>query len=140
MDDWDAWMDEYVAKHSGDRKQAEKVAKRIGASVAKRNTGTPVHYSDEYDYSIKIDGYSDKVLQKFSEYARDVAKKGSEDGCEHMYLVNTVNGEKEYYEKGLVRKDDVDDAIAEYELFSYDKTITYLDGLSLYYDILIYSL
>ena len=56
------------------------------------------------------------------------------------YLKAVVDSEKEYYEKGLVRKDDVDDAIAEYELFSYDKTITYLDGLSLYYDILIYSL
>lgn len=100
VDDWDAWMDEYVTKHSGDKKQAEKIEERIGASVAKRNTGTPVRYSEKYDYSIKIDGYSDKVLQNFSEYAEDVAKKGSKDGREHMYLINTVTGEKEYYEKG----------------------------------------
>lgn len=100
VDDWDAWMDEYVTKHSGDKKQAEKIEERIGASVAKRNNGTPVRYSEKYDYSIKIDGYSDKVLQSFSEYAEDVAKKGSKDGCEHMYLINTVTGKKEYYEKG----------------------------------------
>lgn len=29
MDDWDQWMDEYVAKHSGDRKQAEKIASNL---------------------------------------------------------------------------------------------------------------
>ena len=29
VDDWDAWMDEYVAKHSGDRKQAEKIASNL---------------------------------------------------------------------------------------------------------------
>lgn len=35
VDDWDAWMDEYVAKHSGDRKQAEEVAKRLGSGIIK---------------------------------------------------------------------------------------------------------
>ena len=29
VDDWDAWMDEYVAKHSGDKKQAEKIAEKL---------------------------------------------------------------------------------------------------------------
>lgn len=29
VDDWDKWMDDYVAKHSGDRKQAEKVANHL---------------------------------------------------------------------------------------------------------------
>lgn len=33
VDDWDAWMDDYVAKHSGDRKQAEKVAKRVDSGI-----------------------------------------------------------------------------------------------------------
>lgn len=35
VDDWDAWMDEYVAKHSGDRKQAEEVAKRLDSGIIK---------------------------------------------------------------------------------------------------------
>ena len=29
VDDWDQWMDEYVAKHSGDKKQAQQVANRV---------------------------------------------------------------------------------------------------------------
>ncbi len=33
VDDWDQWMDDYVAKHSGDRKQAEKVAKRVDSGI-----------------------------------------------------------------------------------------------------------
>lgn len=33
VDDWNAWMDAYVAKHSGDRKQAEKVAKRVDSGI-----------------------------------------------------------------------------------------------------------
>ena len=33
VDDWDAWMDEYVAKHSGDRKQAEKIATRLTENI-----------------------------------------------------------------------------------------------------------
>lgn len=70
------------------------------ANSAIRNTGTKVKYSDDYDYSINIDGYSDEVLKAFSECARDVAKKGSEDGLEHMYLVNTKTGQKAYYEVG----------------------------------------
>lgn len=35
VDDWNAWMDAYVAKHSGDRKQAEKVAKRVDSGIIK---------------------------------------------------------------------------------------------------------
>lgn len=30
VDDWDRWIDDYVAKHSGDAKRAETVAKRVG--------------------------------------------------------------------------------------------------------------
>lgn len=30
VEDWDKWIDDYVAKHSGGRKQAEKVAERLG--------------------------------------------------------------------------------------------------------------
>lgn len=29
VDDWDTWMDDYVAKHSGDRKQAEIITDRL---------------------------------------------------------------------------------------------------------------
>lgn len=29
VDNWDKWMDDYVAKHSGDKKQAKKIANRL---------------------------------------------------------------------------------------------------------------
>ena len=33
VDDWDAWMNEYVTKHSGDKKQAEKQADKIAENL-----------------------------------------------------------------------------------------------------------
>lgn len=35
VDDWDKWMDDYVAKHSGGRKQAEKVVNRMESDTIK---------------------------------------------------------------------------------------------------------
>lgn len=98
ISDRDKWMEDYEKRHGIG--EARKVANRLGAKDAKRNTGTPVYYSDEYDYSINIEGYSEEVLHQFSKYAKEVAKRGSQDGCEHMYLVNSQTGEKVYYEKG----------------------------------------
>ena len=33
VDDWDRWIDDYVAKHSGERKRAETVAKRVDDGI-----------------------------------------------------------------------------------------------------------
>ena len=33
VDDWDRWIDDYVAKHSGDAKRAETVAKRVDDDI-----------------------------------------------------------------------------------------------------------
>lgn len=33
VDDWDRWIDDYVAKHSGDAKRAETVAKRVDDGI-----------------------------------------------------------------------------------------------------------
>ncbi len=33
VDDWDSWIDDYVAKHSGDAKRAETVAKRVDDGI-----------------------------------------------------------------------------------------------------------
>ena len=56
------------------------------------------------------------------------------------YLYSVYESEKEYYENGLVRKRDVDDALFNAESAHYDSLITYIDGLILYFDILIFSL
>lgn len=71
------------------------------ANEAERNTNTPVSYSDKYDYSVKIEGFSEKTNKTISECARRVAKSGSGDGNEHMYLINVDNGKEAYYEKGI---------------------------------------
>lgn len=73
VDDWDRWMDDYAAKHGGDKKQAEKIANRMtgGADgdIIKKTTYTPVNTIEEaidylsslgistsYDYkSVNID-------------------------------------------------------------------------------------
>lgn len=78
----------------------ENSGKELAASIAKRNTGTQVYYSEKFDYSINLKGYSKDTLKGFSECARDVAKRGSEDRHEHMYLVDIKNGKPVYYEKG----------------------------------------
>ena len=72
------------------------------ASASVRNTNTPVKFNENYDYSIRINGMSEKVNMSISECARKVAELGSNDGNEHMYLVNTKNGAADYYEKGIV--------------------------------------
>lgn len=51
VDDWDAWMDEYVAKHSGDKKQAEEVANRLGAKESKKqDRDTEKRYVGKVNY------------------------------------------------------------------------------------------
>lgn len=71
------------------------------AKEAIRNTNAKVFYDSDSDYSVKIDGYSDPVNKGLSEAIKDVAQKGSNDGYEHMHLVNLKTGEVEYYETNM---------------------------------------
>lgn len=72
-----------------------------GAAV-KRNTNTPVRYSDKYNYDIVIDGWSDDVNNMVSKCARRVAELGTEDGNEHLFLVDVKGASQAYYEKGTM--------------------------------------
>ncbi len=56
------------------------------------------------------------------------------------YLYQYYLSENQYYERGLVRFEDVEDALHEYELAHIERLIEHLDSLLLYYDVLIYSL
>lgn len=79
-----------------------RIAKKIpAAKEAVRNTNTKVSYDSDSDYSVKIDGYSDPVNSGLSEAIKDVAKKGGNDGYEHMHLVNLKTGKVEYYETNM---------------------------------------
>lgn len=57
VDDWDRWMDQYVERHSGDRKQAERVEKRLNSGPERG--------------IIKLPRYEEAVIPKakFTEYA-----------------------------------------------------------------------
>lgn len=76
----------------------EKFIKDIGAREAIRNTNTEVHFNNDYDYSIKLDGYNEKVNNGLSEAAKEVARLGDKDRCEHLYLVDLQTGALSYYE------------------------------------------
>ena len=65
---------------------------------ARTNTGKLVFFNENNDYSINIEGLSERVNEKLSLAAKSVAQKGSDDGYEHMYLVD-LSGELEIYEE-----------------------------------------
>lgn len=68
------------------------------AAVPNQKRSIPVNYNEKNDYSINLDGYSRRVNDGLSKAARNVAKLGNEDRCEHMYLVNLNTGKLDYYE------------------------------------------
>jgi len=57
-----------------------------------------VFYDENNDYTISIESLSDDVNEGLSLAAESVAKLGSEDGYEHMYLVNASTGTLDLYE------------------------------------------
>lgn len=70
------------------------------ARQAKRNNGVYVNYNPNADFSIKINGYDERIIDALSKASANVAKLGSKDGVEHLYLINLLTGEADYYEKG----------------------------------------
>lgn len=70
----------------------------IGETI--RTSSKKVFYSEENDYSLTVEGLNSNVNESLSEIARDLAKKGSQDGLEHMCLVNLETGAVEHEEKG----------------------------------------
>lgn len=71
---------------------------KAAAVATTRNTGRKVEFNPEYDYSVKLDGYPEKVNKGLSEACRKVAELGGKDHNEHMYLVDLENGDLSYYE------------------------------------------
>ena len=92
----------------GRRRQLESYAsfrknynKTMGGSI-KINTiireERRVFVNPNRNYAINIDVYSNEVNTGLSKAALDLAMKGSEDGYEHMYLVDLATGELKHYE------------------------------------------
>ncbi len=87
-----------MSKHSLD----DENKKKYGAKAREWNKivseNTPLYFDENVDYTVKVNEFSDKVNKGLSEALKDVAKKGSKDRYEHMYLVDLDTGEKLYYE------------------------------------------
>lgn len=82
--------------NSNKRIQVGAKAKEVeAASVFEQKE---VSYNPNKSYKININGYNEEVNNGLTKAAIDVAKKGTEDKNEHMYLVNLVTGELEFYE------------------------------------------
>lgn len=77
----------------------EKLIK--AANEAERNTNKHVEFREDYDYTVKVNTWSEDLNSAVSRCAREVAKKGTADGNEHMYLIHAESGESSFYEKGL---------------------------------------
>lgn len=61
--------------------------------VARSNTpGLQVHFDENKNYKIELNGYAKEINDGLSKAALDVAREGSETGWEHMRLVNLENG------------------------------------------------
>ena len=89
------------SKEMGLRQQRERLTipkAHPGAAEAIRNTNTKVSYDPENDYTVNLKDYPETVNTGLSEAIKDVVFKGSQDGYEHMQLVNLKTGELEYYE------------------------------------------
>lgn len=86
-----------------DEEVIKRYEKEYGAAAkeAIRNTNTPVKFNEKYNYTVSFDWADEKTNTSISKCARKVAELGSEDGNEHMFLVNTKTGEPLYYEKGI---------------------------------------
>ena len=91
-------LDEDNQRMHGDRvaEWQEKIGSRAKSQFIYKNE--PVYYDKKNDYSVSLPEYDETVNRGLSEAIEDVAKKGNEDRCEHMHLVNLKTGKLEYYE------------------------------------------
>ena len=80
---------------------AEGVPAARGSDVFS-GSGEKVYYDPSYDYSVRIPRYNDMVNESISTACEDVAKRGTEDGCEHMRLIDADTGELAYTEDGTM--------------------------------------
>lgn len=103
VDDWDAWMDEYVAKHSGDRKQAEKIVTRLGGEMEfspRKATGGdygvnwPKIQSVQYRESLEKLSPIKKVIDVVETRARWVLSNRDGLKTEELYAVSLDKGEE----------------------------------------------
>ena len=103
VDDWDAWMDAYVAKHSGDRKQAKKVATRLSgereSSPRKATDGDygvnwPKIQSAQYRESLEKLSPIKRVVDAIEIRARWALNNRDGLKTEELYAISLNTGEE----------------------------------------------
>lgn len=104
VDDWDKWMDDYVAKHG--EQNAQKVLNNLSENdkiIAGRSPSyyELVEYNPNASFKVSLDNYSKEINDCLSNACYEVAKKGSIDGNEHLALVDLIKGEIVYAETGI---------------------------------------
>lgn len=76
--------------------------RKYGAKAREWNkviyNNTQVDFNENSKYVVQIKELSDKVNKGISTALESVARKGSKDRCEHMYLVDLNTGELVFYE------------------------------------------
>lgn len=91
VDDWDAWMDEYVAKHSGDRKQAEEIKERV----------------DDNENSVLNREYKELSLEEFKKMHHTVSKEERRVLYGRGHFSGYINSSNARKLNGLLRDGDV---------------------------------
>lgn len=87
VDDWDKWIDDYVAKHPGDAKRAETAEKRLK--------------DEEKRDIIKLPRYSEAVIpkEKFTEYALNLERDYDKAKAFQLALGYTIENVDELIEQ-----------------------------------------
>ena len=87
-----------LEKYSLDAESKEKYGAKAREWNKIVSENKPLYFDENGDYKVKVNEFSDRVNEGISDALKEVARKGSQDRCEHMYLIDLKTGEKAYYE------------------------------------------
>ena len=87
-----------LAEHSLDEENKIKYGAKAKEWETVVGESKELYFDETSNYSVNIQGYSNKVNKGLSTALESVARKGSKDRCEHMHLVDLQTGEQVYYE------------------------------------------
>ena len=116
VDDWDAWMDAYAAKHSGDRKQAESISDRLKNSTDRVILTSGARITDTFSPEALrfAEMYYDEI-RSFSTDAKKIAQNLGKNEEDIRKIKAYLFEDKSLYDSdtGEWRRFDPDCAIAQ---------------------------
>lgn len=105
VDDWDAWMDKYVEKHSDSEKDAETISDhftdandqaRYGKNserIGTNNVDLDYIKSDEFSHKFNKLTSNSKVNDQIRKYSRSILTHRKGTDFEDLYIINSETGE-----------------------------------------------